>query len=491
MLSDLITRIQSILDIDHHHGDEDILKSIAKKISTEIPVKFITIGFFILGEEPRIATEAFLENGCETDNTTYPLRDAPCGNVIINRKVCLYPRGVAALFPEYLKNKRIESYVGAPILTRNNELTGIISLMDVKPITEGHLMSTLCEFLAIRIGADLDLFRVAKSYQGKTSIRNKKSRNDMPEICKSALINFQKNLAGYQELNENRESGFGIMVVDDLTDWQHLCDQLKANLEKLKGLIGSNSHSKYLVGYSGIYEEIIHRYFATGERGGTYSTEDLPGCSELELIARLLYEQNLRLLCSAKKILKGKKTCAGDRSRLMEEFSQRSGAAKADGLPGNSAAPDKSGGKGQENEPQSLDSVAHALKTFMEQNKVIERDLSGTIKFNLEKIILPDLEKLKGKLAKKEDQDLCRIIMKNLVEITTPLLPSARIDILNRLSPSELRVVNLIKQGHNTKEIGRILNLSPQTIATHRHNIRKKIGLINQKENLFTVLNQS
>lgn len=367
----LITKIESILDIDHH-DDENILKSIIKKISTEIPVKHLTIGCLIPSENPIITTELVLENGCETDNITYLLKTSPCLNVIVKRKACLYPERVAEFFPDFLKGRQIESYVGAPIFIRNNELTGIISLMDVKPLTEGLLMSYLCELLAIRIGAALDLSGAARKFRAAFSMKSDSSRPAEADICQSPS--------------------------------------------------------------------------PAPERGNPPGKGKVPDKS--------VY----KVLREARKALKAKR-------RQENIFPEESG--------------------------RGLESMVQGLRAIMEQNKVIERDLSGTIKFNLEKIILPDLEKLKGKLVKQEDRDLCRIIANNLIEITTPLLPSARMDILNKLSPSELRVANLIKQGHNTKEIGRILNLSPQTIATHRHNIRKKIGLVNQKENLFTVLNHS
>ena len=53
-----------------------------------------------------------------------------------------------------------------------------------------------------------------------------------------------------------------------------------------------------------------------------------------------------------------------------------------------------------------------------------------------------------------------------------------------QLTPMEMKIVELIKQAKSTKEIAEILCLSPQTIATHRRNIRKKLGLTNKAVNL-------
>jgi len=56
------------------------------------------------------------------------------------------------------------------------------------------------------------------------------------------------------------------------------------------------------------------------------------------------------------------------------------------------------------------------------------------------------------------------------------------------LTPAEIQISNLIKQGKTTKEIADLLNLSDRTIETHRKNIRRKIGIRNKSENLRTHL---
>jgi DNA-binding CsgD family transcriptional regulator len=56
------------------------------------------------------------------------------------------------------------------------------------------------------------------------------------------------------------------------------------------------------------------------------------------------------------------------------------------------------------------------------------------------------------------------------------------------LTPQEIQIVDLIKQGKNTKEIAGMLNASPNTIATHRNNIREKLNLRNAKVNLRSYL---
>jgi DNA-binding CsgD family transcriptional regulator len=58
----------------------------------------------------------------------------------------------------------------------------------------------------------------------------------------------------------------------------------------------------------------------------------------------------------------------------------------------------------------------------------------------------------------------------------------------SRLTPTEIRVADMIRSGKTTKEIAGLLNVSEGTVEGHRNSIRKKLALDNKKTTLQSYL---
>ena len=52
------------------------------------------------------------------------------------------------------------------------------------------------------------------------------------------------------------------------------------------------------------------------------------------------------------------------------------------------------------------------------------------------------------------------------------------------LTPAEIQIAHLVRDGRTTKEMAEFLNVSRRTIDSHRQNIRMKVGLHGKKANL-------
>jgi len=56
------------------------------------------------------------------------------------------------------------------------------------------------------------------------------------------------------------------------------------------------------------------------------------------------------------------------------------------------------------------------------------------------------------------------------------------------LTPKELQVATLVKEGRTSKEIAELMDVSPGTVALYRNRIRKKLTVNGKKVNLRTYL---
>ncbi|MFC1828494.1 PAS domain S-box protein [Thermodesulfobacteriota bacterium] len=134
-----------------------------------------------------------------------------------------------------------------------------------------------------------------------------------------------------------------------------------------------------------------------------------------------------------------------------------------------------------------LEDINTALNILLKKRDEEKTDVEEQILANVKKLVLPYIAKIKKSELDARLQALIGIVESNLNEIISPLTLRLSSDYFG-LTPAEIKVANLVRQGKKTKEIAAILDLSHKTIECHRENIRKKMGLKNKKVNLQTYL---
>jgi PAS domain S-box-containing protein len=147
----------------------------------------------------------------------------------------------------------------------------------------------------------------------------------------------------------------------------------------------------------------------------------------------------------------------------------------------------KKGEKELKNKTLNLKEVNTALKVLLEQRETDKAQLEERVFLNINELILPYLEKLKTKDSGEKQKVYIDIIYSNLNDIVSPLMHSLSSKLV-KLSPTEIKVINLVKMGKTTKEIAKTMNLATSTIDFHRNNIRAKLGIKNKKINLSSYL---
>lgn len=137
---------------------------------------------------------------------------------------------------------------------------------------------------------------------------------------------------------------------------------------------------------------------------------------------------------------------------------------------------------------RSLEDVNTALRVLLKKREEDERRLEERMVANIRELVFPYIEQMKSGHLDHRQTACLQTIESTLNEITSPFLTRLSLD-YRGLTPSEIRIANLVKHGSSTKDIADMLNLSGQTIEFYRKNIRKKLGLTNRSVNLRTFLN--
>jgi PAS domain S-box-containing protein len=128
-----------------------------------------------------------------------------------------------------------------------------------------------------------------------------------------------------------------------------------------------------------------------------------------------------------------------------------------------------------------------ALKVLLKQRENDKHELEANILSNVKKLILPYVENLKRNRSMSQELAYLNIIESNLNEIVSPFSLRLSSTFLG-FTPKEIQISNLVKDGKQDKDMSEILNISLETVKSHRQNIRKKLGIYKKRVNLRTYL---
>jgi len=137
-------------------------------------------------------------------------------------------------------------------------------------------------------------------------------------------------------------------------------------------------------------------------------------------------------------------------------------------------------------ERKALKEANSALRAVLARIEEEKQGIYRDVKTNIDKIIMPLLHALALDLPQSKWKYI-EVLKTNLDEIVSPFVNSLSINCLS-LTPTEVNICNLIRNGLQTKEIARMRGVSAATIKRHREHIRRKLKIANSKINLVTYL---
>ncbi len=130
-----------------------------------------------------------------------------------------------------------------------------------------------------------------------------------------------------------------------------------------------------------------------------------------------------------------------------------------------------------------LEEINTALTVLLKKREDDRLSLQEQVISNVKKLVIPYIGKLKQNQFNGTHIANLELLETSLNDIISPFTHKLSAKHLN-LTPAEMKVADLVRQGKMTKEIAELLNLSYKTIERHRENIRGKIGIKNSKTNL-------
>ena len=140
-----------------------------------------------------------------------------------------------------------------------------------------------------------------------------------------------------------------------------------------------------------------------------------------------------------------------------------------------------------ETHSRNLLEVNAALNMLLARKDEEKRDAEERVVSGLQRLALPYLEKMQETQLTNTQMTYVTILETNIRGLISPSSGNVGSRYLD-LTPKEIQVANLIKEGRSNKAISNIMRVSINTILFHRHNLRKKLGLLNEKKNLRSYL---
>lgn len=138
-------------------------------------------------------------------------------------------------------------------------------------------------------------------------------------------------------------------------------------------------------------------------------------------------------------------------------------------------------------ERERLEETNIALRVLLRQREEDKARIEETIYANVDRLVLPYMDKLLQGHPTEKQRTLLEIVDANLRDIVSPFLHS--LAALNMsLTPQEIEVANMVRSGKSSKEIAEVLNLSVSGVDFHRKRLRKKLDLTHTSKNLRSYL---
>jgi DNA-binding CsgD family transcriptional regulator len=132
---------------------------------------------------------------------------------------------------------------------------------------------------------------------------------------------------------------------------------------------------------------------------------------------------------------------------------------------------------------KKLEEANIALRVMLNTREIDQGELEEKVLSNVKELILPYIEALKNSRMNNDQKVFLKTLESNVKKIISPFTIKLS-SVYLKLTPKEIQIANLVKNGRTNKEVAELLHVSLRTIEFHREHIRGKLGIKNGKINL-------
>lgn len=130
----------------------------------------------------------------------------------------------------------------------------------------------------------------------------------------------------------------------------------------------------------------------------------------------------------------------------------------------------------------SLEEANAALRRVLAEVEHEKAKIRESISANVEKIFIPILQALESEIPEQQKKYV-ELLKKHLGDFVSPFVVNVS-RVCGKLTPIEIEICNMVRNGLGTKEIARLRHVAPTTVAKQRERIRRKLNIAKTETNL-------
>ena len=136
---------------------------------------------------------------------------------------------------------------------------------------------------------------------------------------------------------------------------------------------------------------------------------------------------------------------------------------------------------------EKLEEMNSGLRVILNRVNSDREEVENRVYANIRDLVMPYIDKLNTIMHNDVHKAYLNMVKTNLDNIVSTFAIQLTKQNIN-LTPREIQIANMINEDMTNKDIAAVLYISESSVEFHRHNIRKKLGIVDKKINLKTYL---